>query len=150
MSSLFRMIEPPEQMKDWAIAIVRMIVGFTFVMHGWQKFFDIGVAAVVGGFTSMGVPMPELTAPLVTFVELICGFALMIGLATRLVAIPLAIDMLAAIVLVQIPGGFFAPQGVELVLLLFTGAFAMMLGGPGALSVDRQMSGMRTRIAFAD
>src|SRR5687768_6983612 len=108
MSSLFRMIEPPEQMKDWAIAIVRMIVGFTFLMHGWQKFFDIGVAAMVGGFTSMGVPMPELAAPLVTFVELICGAALMIGLATRLVAIPLAIDMLAAIVLVHIPGGFFA------------------------------------------
>jgi putative oxidoreductase len=150
MSAFFRMAEPPEQMKDWAIGLVRFVVGLSFFLHGWQKVFEFGFAGVTGAFTQMGAPMPEITAPLVSLVELLGGGALMIGFATRLVAIPLAFDMLMAIVLVHLPSGFFAPQGVELVLLLFIGALAMAVGGPGAVSVDRAISSLRSRSAYVD
>jgi putative oxidoreductase len=150
MSTFFRLAGPPEHMKDWAIALVRLVVGLTFFLHGWQKLFDFGIPGVTQGFTRMGVPMPEITAPLVALVEFVAGASLMIGFLTRLVAIPLAIDMLVAILLVHLRGGFFAPSGVELVLLLFTGAVAMALGGPGALSMDGIFADFRSRAARGD
>jgi putative oxidoreductase len=150
MSALFRMAEPPEQMKDWAIGLVRFVVGLTFFLHGWQKAFEFGFAGVTGAFTRMGVPMPELTAPLVGLVELVGGAALMIGFVTRLVALPLAFNMLMAIVLVKLGGGFFSPAGIELELLLLVGALAMAIGGPGAFSIDRAIAEMRSRAAYAD
>jgi putative oxidoreductase len=151
MSAFFRMAEPPEQMKDWAIAVVRLVVGLTFFLHGWQKLIDFGIARMTQGFTQMGVPMPELTAPLVSLVEFAGGGLLMIGFLTRLVAIPLAIDMLAAMFLVTLKNGFFAAQGgAELELLLFAGALGMALGGPGALSIDRVLGSVRTRAALGD
>jgi putative oxidoreductase len=111
---------------------------------------DIGIAGMEQGIARMGVPMPEIAAPLVSLVEFGCGASLMIGFLTRLVAIPLAIDMLSAILLVHRQAGFFAPGGVELVLLLFTGALAMVLGGPGSLSVDRAFASLRTRSVLGD
>jgi putative oxidoreductase len=75
----------------------------------------------------------------------------MIGFLTRLVAIPLAIDMLAAMFLVSLKNGFFVSQrGVELELLLFAGSLAMVLGGPGALSIDRVLSSARSRSVLGD
>jgi putative oxidoreductase len=151
MSAFFRMAEPPEQMKDWAIGVIRLVVGLTFFLHGWQKLMDFGIAGVTQGFTQMGVPMPEVTAPLVSLVEFVCGASLMIGFLTRLVAIPLAIDMLAAMFLVSLKNGFFVSQrGVELELLLFAGSLAMVLGGPGALSIDRVLSSARSRSVLGD
>ena len=75
-------------------------------------------------------------SPLVAYLELLGGVALMAGLATRWIAVPLAIDMLAAMALVHWNGGFFMPDGVELVLLLFAGLVTLALGGPGALALD--------------
>ena len=98
----------------------------------------------------MGVPAPEVTGPLVAIVELVAGAALLVGLLTRLVAIPLAIDMLAAILLVHAPNGFFVPMGMELVLLLFVGALGSALAGPGALSFDRMIARSRARAPFLD
>jgi putative oxidoreductase len=85
----------------------------------------------------MGVPAPSVTGPLVGTIELVGGGLLLVGLASRLVAIPLAVDMLVAMLLVHLPGGFFLPDGVELILLLFAGAVTIVLAGPGAFAVDR-------------
>jgi len=122
---------------DWGLAILRGVVGFTFFMHGWQKLFEIGIPGLTQMFGMMGVPMASVTGPLVGTLELVGGALLLVGLASRLAAILLAIDMLVAILLVHLPGGFFLPDGVELVLLLFAGAVTVVLAGPGAFAVDR-------------
>lgn len=150
MRAFFRAAEPPEEMKDWAIAIVRVVVGFSMFLHGWQKLFQFGITGVTEAFSQMGVPIPEVTAPLVSVVEFAGGAAVLVGFATRLVVIPLAIDMLAAMLIVHVPSGFFAPQGVELPLLLFGGFLALLVGGPGALSIDRMISRARAPVGYAN
>jgi putative oxidoreductase len=44
---------------------------------------------------------------------------------------------------VHLAGGFFAPKGVELVLLLGTGAATLALAGPGAFSIDAMLATRR-------
>ena len=95
----------------------------------------------------MGVPLPELTGPLVGVLELVGGAALLVGLGTRWVAALLALDMLGAILLVHLPAGFFAPMGVELPLVLFAGTVALVLAGPGAFALDRLVARTDERAA---
>jgi putative oxidoreductase len=130
-------------MKDWGIAIVRVVIGFTFLMHGWQKLFQFGLVGVTTAFGQMGAPLPELTGPLVSVLEFVGGAALLVGLGTRWVAVLLAIDMLAAILIAHLPAGFFAPEGFEIPLLLLAGVVALALAGPGAFALDRVVSRAR-------
>lgn len=121
---------------DVALAILRVVAGTIFVAHGAQKLFVFGLAGVTSGFEGMGVPMASLTGPAVAFMEFAGGLALIAGLFTRPVAAGLAATMLGAMLLVHLPAGFFAPDGVEFVLALFAVAVSLALTGPGAFSLD--------------
>jgi len=134
--ALLQSLEAPWYSRSWGITVLRVIVGFAFAMHGWQKVAELGIPTVQQGFEQIGVPQPALAAPLVAYLELIGGAALIVGLFTRWLALALAIDMLAAMVLVHASGGFFAPDGIELPLALFAGCAALAFGGPGAVALD--------------
>jgi putative oxidoreductase len=126
-----------------ALALVRIITGIVFAAHGYQKFFIFGLDGATGAFTQMGIPAPGITAPLVAIVELFGGIALIIGLLTRLAALGLAINMLGAILLVRLKGGFFAPNGAEYEIVLFVACLALVIGGAGALSADEAIGRRR-------
>ena len=126
------------------IALVRIVTGVVFAAHGYQKFFVYGLDGAVGAFGQMGVPAPSITAPLVAVVELAGGIALIIGLLTRLAALGLAINMLGAIFLVRIAGGFFAPNGEEFEIVLIVNSLALVLAGAGALSADEAIARRRS------
>ena len=118
----------------WGLALLRIVVGFTFFMHGQQKLFQTGVG---GFFGSLGIPAPELAAVVVSLVETVGGLALILGALTRLAGILLAIDMLVALLVFHRPNGFFAMDGgIELVLVLAAAALALAITGPGAYAVD--------------
>jgi putative oxidoreductase len=123
-----------------ALALVRIITGIVFIAHGYQKLFTYGLAGITDGFTKSGVPMPAITAPLVTFLELFGGIGLVIGLLTRLIALGLVIDMLGAIFLVHLANGFFLPTGYEFALLLLVTSLVLFVGGPGRFSVDEMIA----------
>ena len=133
--------EPSAQRRAWGITALRLVVGFAFLMHGWQKVFELGIPGVAGFFGMVGVPAPAAAATLVSLVELLGGAALLVGLFTRWVAVPLAVDMLVATLLVHLQNGFFGPNGYELTLILLGGAVALALAGPGALALDRLIAG---------
>ena len=118
------------------LTILRVIVGIIFIAHGAQKLFVFGLGGVTQGFTQFGVPLPALTAPLVTFVELLAGIALVLGLFTRIAAILLAIDMVGAILFVHAKNGLFLPTGFEYALILLTVFVTIAMSGPGAYAID--------------
>lgn len=128
---------------DAGLALLRIVTGSVFLAHGAQKLFAFGLAGVSGSFSQMGVPLPALTAPLVSGLEFFGGIALIIGLLTRLVGLGLAIDMLGAIFIVHLAGGFFVPKGVEFVLMLFAAGATLALTGAGVFSLDAVLARRR-------
>jgi uncharacterized membrane protein YphA (DoxX/SURF4 family) len=125
---------------SWGMFLLRLVVGSVMFVAGWKKLFDFGVGAFAKALAGLGVPLPEVLAWAVTLLEVVGGAFIIIGLLSRLSALLLTIDMVAAIFLVTIHVGFLSSSGksgVELNLLLIGGLLAILFGGPGSLSVDR-------------
>jgi len=79
-----------------AILLIRILVGWVFLSEGIQKFL-FPDALGVGRFVKIGIPWPQVMAPFVAVVEIVCGALLLIGLMTRLASIPLLIDICVAL-----------------------------------------------------
>lgn len=132
-----RLFEPasPRQLAI-ALTLARVITGITFVAHGSQKLFMVGIDGTTAGFESVGIPMASIAAPVVAIVELLGGLALIAGLLTRVAAVALAIVMLGAITMVHWSAGYFLPNGFEFALLLLVLNAALAIAGGGEYSVD--------------
>ena len=128
---------------DTGLLILRIVIGIVFLVHGWQKVFVFGLAGVSRAFGQMGAPLPTITGPLAAIVELLAGGALVIGLLTRLAAFGLAVDMLGAILIVHLKGGFFMPNGYEFALTLLAANVAIAIAGAGYYSIDRVIAERR-------
>lgn len=131
---IFRGATPRQ--REIGLTILRVVVGAIFVAHGVQKFFLLGIPAIAGGFAQAGIPMPSLMAPFIALVELLGGLALVAGFLSRPAALGIAFNMLGAMFLVHLPGGFFLPSGIEYTLALLAASVAIILMGPGAFSLD--------------
>ena len=87
---------------SWSI-LVRMIVGLVvFFPEGIQKLVFPAILGA-GRFANIGIPYPEVLGPFVGVVEIFCGALIILGLLTRLAAIPLIVVMIIAIVSTKIP-----------------------------------------------
>jgi len=138
---------------DWAtrtakaLLLIRILVGWVFVSEGIQKFL-FPAQLGVGRFERIGIPSPHFMAPFVGTVEIVCGTLLLVGLLTRLAAIPLLIDISVAIATTKIP--MIAKSGIWAMLHEARVDFSMLLGlvfllitGAGTLSVDARRCGSR-------
>jgi uncharacterized membrane protein YphA (DoxX/SURF4 family) len=131
-----------------ATILARLIVGAVFLSEGIQKFLypaDLGV----GRFIKIGIPSPELMAPFVGVVEIVCGTLILIGLLTRLAAVLLIIDMIVAISTTKIPillkSGFWAmahEARTDWAMLL--GSIFLLVVGAGTWSLDGRIAAKAT------
>lgn len=129
------------------IILIRVMVGAVFLSEGIQKFLfpeQLGV----GRFARIGIPAPDLLAPFVGVVEVVCGALLLAGLLTRLAAIPLVADMVVAITTTKIPilvnKGFWAmahESRTDFAMLL--GSLFLLISGAGPFSLDNRASNRR-------
>jgi len=131
-----------------AIAFIRVTVGLIFVSEGLQKFIFPG-ALGVGRFAKIGIPAPQILAPFVGSVEIFGGAALVVGLLSRAVAIPLVISMLVAITSTKLvtfnKNGFWSTaHEARTDLLMIAGLLLILFVGPGRASLDARISEGRT------
>lgn len=122
------------------LLVTRLVLGIVFLAHGTQKVFGWwgggGLSATVVAFGHLG--FPPGAAYLASFVELLGGIALVLGLLSRAAALALAIEMAVATVRVHLPHGFFMGQpapGIEYSLALLAMAVTVFLAGPGAAAL---------------
>ena len=123
-----------------ANAIVRVLVGLVFFSEGIQKFLLPDVLGV-GRFTKIGIPLPQLSAPFVGFVEIVFGALLMVGLFTRLSAVLLLVDISVAIATTKIPmlsaKGFWATaHEARSDWSMLLGLVFLLVAGGGTRSLD--------------
>ena len=86
----------------WSI-LVRLLVGLVvFLPEGIQK---LAFPEILGSgrFANIGIPYPDLMGPFVGTVETVCGALIILGLLTRLAAIPLIIVMIVATISTKVP-----------------------------------------------
>lgn len=132
---------------DWSSALLRLGVGTVFLVHGVGKLFGVGPAAnpipaFAGTLGELGVPAAIVFAYVVRVVETLGGLLVLLGLLTRYASAFIAMDMLAAVLLVHLPNGFVvANGGYEFALVLFLTSISLMLGGSGELSLEHELLG---------
>lgn len=123
--------------KDIGILLIRVAIGLVFLFHGWEKVTDLSGTAA--GFAGIGIP--EIISYGVSFLELLGGLALILGVWVKWVGILLAIEMLFAIILVKLGTGFVGGFEFELILLLISAGLAFT--GPGAYALQKPLKKRR-------
>ena len=118
------------------LAILRVVVGIVFLMHGGQKLFIFGFHNVGAFMQQLGIPLPQVAGVVVSLVEFFGGLALLLGLFTRWAGVLIACDMLVAVTVVHLRGGFFLPKGFEYALTMLAASITLALEGPGAAALD--------------
>src|ERR1700691_303914 len=127
---------------------VRLYCGWQFFQTGLGKLMHI--PKVVGFFTSLGIPLPAFNAYFVSSLELVGGALLFLGLGSRIIALPLTIDMLVAYItadraalfsIFSDPGNFYAADPYT----FFFASLLILVFGPGKVSLDSALGYLRRR-----
>lgn len=124
--------------------LARLTVGLVFIGTGWGKLHNLG--DVTDFFASLHIPAPGFNARLAAATEFFGGIAVLVGLGTRLAALPLAFTMVVAIVTAKRGDvtGLTALVGLEewsyLVFFIW-----LAVAGAGPLSLDALVARRRDR-----
>lgn len=118
---------------------IRIIFGWQFLQSGIGKFSHMD--KTVAFFTDLGIPAPALNAHFNAALETIGGLLLILGLASRLIAVPLLINMIVAYIAAEREAfmAFFSDSnkffGADAFPFLLT-ALLILIFGPGWFSLD--------------
>lgn len=121
--------------KHLMVLVARLLLAYGFAKPALLKLKDM--QATSEWFSSMHIPLPGLTAYLVTGIEVMGIVLLILGLFTRQISVLLVFVMMGAIVFVHESHGFsVANNGIEIPLyyFLFLSIFATF--GAGKYSLD--------------
>jgi putative oxidoreductase len=137
---------------DFAVLLLRVAAGLIFIPHGWSKIGGSGgAAAFAADMAAYGIP--PILGHVAAWAELAGGALLLVGLLTRIDAFLLACTMFVAAFVVQLPDALYevppgtskflaAVRGIETPLAMFAICAAVLLLGPGRLSLDAVAAGL--------
>jgi len=130
---------------DWlAPLLARITVGWVFVSTGWGKLHNL--QKIIDYFTDLGIPYPQYQAPFASANEFVCGLLVLVGLATRIAAIPLIVVMFVAIRTAQWQNIDSLASLLGLTEWAYIAIFAWLaLAGPGPISLDRLIASAANR-----
>jgi putative oxidoreductase len=115
--------------------VARLTLGWVFLQSGWGKLHNL--PKVIQFFGSLGIPAPQIQAPMAAFFEFACGVLLLLGLATRVASLPVIVIMTVAIVTAkkgdihELSDLFEVSEYLYICLALWLGAY-----GAGPISLD--------------
>jgi putative oxidoreductase len=147
-SSLLKRVAPAVYSEDlqarlqgWGLTILRVVTGIVFLISGGQKLTSFGtdtslrtLAEELGQLPGL---LPLLAATTGTLVAFLCGAALVLGLFTRLVSIPLVVVMVMDVLLFHPPSSFFVEDnGFEYALLRLAACVTLVVAGPGRAALS--------------
>jgi putative oxidoreductase len=146
------------KMERWAAIPLRLIVGYGFMAHGYAKMVR-EPEHFVSILQALNVPAPQLVGWATILIELVGGFAVLIGAFVPLVSIPMMATLLGAMFTVHLPYGFsaiklqevtadgpqFGKPGYEVDLLYLACLAALVLVGSGPFAVDELLAKVRSR-----
>ena len=149
IDALYRlMVRIANSLQSPFLLLIRVYWGWLFLQSGIGKFGHID--KVVSFFTDLGIPAPTLNAYFNASLETVGGILLILGLASRLISVPLLINMIVAYITADREAftSFFSESGkffgadpfpfllVSLMILIF---------GPGKLSIDTLIPAYRKK-----
>jgi uncharacterized membrane protein YphA (DoxX/SURF4 family) len=122
------------------IIVIRLMVGAVFLSEGIQKFIFPAIRGA-GRFIEIGLPAPEFLSYFVASFEVICGILILIGLITRIAAMPLMITIIVAIASTKLPilinEGFWSmAHAARTDFAMLLGSLFLFLNGGGNYSLD--------------
>jgi putative oxidoreductase len=138
-STYFLLIKVGNGLQPLVLLAMRFFWGWFFFSGGRDKLSNI--APIADYFHSLGIPLPELNAYIAGSIECVGGFCLMIGLAARLVSLPLMVVMIVALAtahheafanIFTDPLNFTQQTPFNFLFV----ALLIFIFGPGALSCD--------------
>ena len=133
------LISLPEQLSRYFAWLpplfARVVVGWVFMWSGWEKLNNL--PQITQNFLEWHIPSPHILAPFVSGVEFFGGLLLLLGLFTRVAAVPLVIVMIVAVVSAKLD----QVDSLETLLGFEEVAYMALFGwlavsGPGAISLD--------------
>lgn len=126
---------------DLGLLVLRVLVGVTFSLHGFQKLFGWfgggGLSGTASWFASIGFGDGRAAAVMAGASEVAGGLGLAMGLLTPFAAAAMIGTMTTAAFVNHASKGFWSvDNGWELNGYLIVVAVAVAIAGPGAASVD--------------
>lgn len=150
------------QLNDWqtrlistdapaAVVLIRLYLGVVFLCEGILKFLRPD-ALGTGRFDKAGIPAPGFFGPLDGVFEIVCGVLILVGLLTRLAAVPMVVDMVGVLLITKLPilwgnaplvagasgwWDFIHESRTDLAQLC--GSLFLLIVGAGAYSLDARL-----------
>ncbi len=128
----------------YAALLLRVSLGVIFLAHVALKIFVFTIPGFIGYFASLG--LPAIAAYAVIALEVVGGFALVLGVYSSWVAVPLVIETLGTIVFAHGANGWLFTNkggGWEYPALMAVGLVAVVLLGDGAMALRPAPQGRR-------
>ena len=131
-------------LQPWGALLMRLVLGIAMLINGWHKVVPTGGFHGHNTFSALDhfcrfvvtLGLPFWLGCLSAFTEFVGGIALLLGLFTRFFCFLIVVNMLVALVAVNIHHGY---SGSQYTLSLIALAVMLLVYGPGAWALDRKL-----------